>query len=200
MSAPVERIDVERMESDGMGEVRVPADHYWGAQTQRSLQFFPYGQAMPLAIVHAYGQLKAACAEVNAAMGRLDPDRAGWIIVAAEEVAAGALDAEFPLRVWQTGSGTQTNMNANEVIANRAIELAGGVLGSKRPVHPNDHVNLSQSSNDTFPTAMHIAVAVELEMRLLPAVRALMATLSRRAEEFAAIIRIIRRVGWSAFT
>ena len=192
MSAPVERIDVERMESDGMGEVRVPADHYWGAQTQRSLQFFPYGQAMPLAIVHAYGQLKAACAEVNAAMGRLDPDRAGWIIVAAEEVAAGALDAEFPLRVWQTGSGTQTNMNANEVIANRAIELAGGVLGSKRPVHPNDHVNLSQSSNDTFPTAMHIAVAVELERRLLPAVRALMATLSRRAEEFAAIIKIGR--------
>lgn len=187
MSNPAERI-----ESDGMGEVAVPADHYWGAQTQRSLHYFPYGQAMPLAIVRAYGQLKAACAEVNAALGRLDDGRAGWIISAAEEVASGALDAEFPLRVWQTGSGTQTNMNVNEVIANRAIELAGGVLGSKSPVHPNDHVNLSQSSNDTFPTAMHIAVALELELLLLPAVRSLIASLRRRSEEFAAIIKIGR--------
>ena len=187
MSAPAERI-----ESDGMGEIAVPADHYWGAQTQRSLHYFPYGQAMPLAIVHAYGQLKAACAEVNVAMGRLDTERAGFIITAAEEVASGALDAEFPLRVWQTGSGTQTNMNVNEVIANRAIELAGGVPGSKSPVHPNDHVNLSQSSNDTFPTAMHIAVSLELEMLLLPALRSLIATLRRRSEEFAAIIKIGR--------
>ncbi len=187
MNAPIERI-----ESDGMGEVAVPANRYWGAQTQRSLHYFPYGQAMPLAIVRAYGQLKAACAEMNAAMGRLDDERAGWIISAAEEVASGALDAEFPLRVWQTGSGTQTNMNVNEVIANRAIELAGGVLGSKSPVHPNDHVNLSQSSNDTFPTAMHIAVALEVETVLLPAVRALIATLQRRSEEFATIIKIGR--------
>lgn len=187
MSAPAERI-----ESDGMGEIAVPTDHYWGAQTQRSIHYFPYGQAMPLAIVRAYGQLKAACAEVNAAMGRLDPERADWIVAAAEEVAAGDLDGEFPLRVWQTGSGTQTNMNVNEVIANRAIELAGGVLGSKSPVHPNDHVNLSQSSNDTFPTAMHIAVALELEARLVPAVQELMGTLARRAEEFAAIIKIGR--------
>jgi fumarate hydratase class II len=187
MSAPAERI-----ESDGMGEIAVPADHYWGAQTQRSLHYFPYGQAMPLAVVHAYGQLKAACAEVNVASGRLDPERARFIITAAEEVAAGALDAEFPLRVWQTGSGTQTNMNVNEVIANRAIELAGGVPGSKNPVHPNDHVNLSQSSNDTFPTAMHIAVAIELERLLLPALRSLIATLQRRSDEFAAIIKIGR--------
>jgi fumarate hydratase class II len=187
MSAPAERI-----ESDGMGEIAVPADHYWGAQTQRSLHYFPYGQAMPLAIVRAYGQLKAACAEVNVAMGRLESERAGFIITAAEEVASGALDAEFPLRVWQTGSGTQTNMNVNEVIANRAIELAGGVPGSKSPVHPNDHVNLSQSSNDTFPTAMHIAVALELDMLLLPAIRSLIATLRRLSEDFAAIIKIGR--------
>ena len=187
MSAPAERI-----ESDGMGEIAVPADHYWGAQTQRSLHYFPYGQAMPLAIVRAYGQLKAACAEVNVAMGRLQSERAGFIITAADEVASGALDAEFPLRVWQTGSGTQTNMNVNEVIANRAIELAGGVPGSKSPVHPNDHVNLSQSSNDTFPTAMHIAVALELDMLLLPAIRSLIATLRRLSEDFAAIIKIGR--------
>jgi fumarate hydratase class II len=187
MSAPAERI-----ETDGMGPISVPADRYWGAQTQRSLRYFPYGQAMPLAIVRAYGQLKAACAEVNAAMGRLDPERAGWIVTAAEEVAAGRLDAEFPLRVWQTGSGTQTNMNVNEVIANRAIELAGGVLGSKSPIHPNDHVNLSQSSNDTFPTAMHIAVAQEIETLLLPSLRALITTLRRRSEEFASIIKIGR--------
>jgi fumarate hydratase class II len=187
MTAPAERI-----ESDGMGELAVPAARYWGAQTQRSLHYFPYGQAMPLAIVHAYGQLKAACAEVNVVMGRLDPQRAGWIICAAEEVASGALDDEFPLRVWQTGSGTQTNMNVNEVIANRAIELAGGVLGSKSPIHPNDHVNLSQSSNDTFPTAMHIAVAQELEALLLPSLQSLIATLARRSEEFAAIIKIGR--------
>ena len=182
----------ERIESDGMGTIAVPADHYWGAQTQRSLRYFPYGEAMPLAIVHAYGQLKAACAEVNAAEGRLQPDIADLIVQAAEEVAGGSLDAEFPLRVWQTGSGTQTNMNVNEVIANRAIELAGGVLGSKQPVHPNDHVNLSQSSNDTFPTAMHIAVALELEAQLLPAVEALINTLRRRSEDFAAIIKIGR--------
>ena len=127
MSAPAERI-----ESDGMGAIAVPADHYWGAQTQRSLHYFPYGQAMPLAIVRAYGQLKAACAEVNRDLGLLDPTVAAAIVAAAEEVARGELDGEFPLKVWQTGSGTQTNMNANEVIANRAIEALGGVLGSKQ--------------------------------------------------------------------
>ena len=182
----------ERIERDGLGEIAVPAHHYWGAQTQRSLRYFPFGQAMPLAIIRAYGHLKAACAEVNADFGRLDRSLADWIVSAAEEVASGALDAEFPLRVWQTGSGTQTNMNVNEVIANRAIELSGGVRGSKSPVHPNDHVNLSQSSNDTFPTAMHMAVAVELERALLPAVRALIGSLRRRSEEFAPIIKIGR--------
>ncbi|MFM7313820.1 MAG: class II fumarate hydratase [Cyanobium sp.] len=182
----------ERIERDGLGAIAVPASHYWGAQTQRSLHYFPYGQVMPLAIIHAYGQLKAACAEVNSKLGRLDPDLSSLIVTAAEDVAAGSLDGEFPLRVWQTGSGTQTNMNVNEVIANRAIERAGGELGSKQPVHPNDHVNLSQSSNDTFPTAMHIAVALELEKRLLPAVQALIDTLRRRSEEFASIIKIGR--------
>jgi len=139
-----------RIETDSLGPIEV---HYWGAQTQRSIQFFPFGQTMPLAVVHAFGHLKAACAEVNAAEGKLSPELMALIVAAAEEVASGALDTEFPLKVWQTGSGTQTNMNVNEVIANRASEAAGGVLGSKSPIHPNDHVNLSQSSNDTFPAA-----------------------------------------------
>jgi fumarate hydratase class II len=170
----------------------VPANHYWGAQTQRSIHFFPFGQRMPLAVVHAFGELKAACAEVNRDLGGLDPDLAAAIVAAAAEVACGELDSEFPLKVWQTGSGTQTNMNANEVIANRAIEALGGVLGSKKPVHPNDHVNLSQSSNDTFPTAMHVAVAVELERRLIPAVEALRSLLAQRAEQWAEVIKIGR--------
>jgi len=181
-----------RLESDSLGPVAVPADRYWGAQTQRSLRFFPFGQPMPLQLVHAFGHLKAACAEANAAAGCLDPDLAARIVAAAEEVASGQLDGHFPLRVWQTGSGTQTNMNVNEVIANRAIEAAGGSLGSKHPVHPNDHVNLSQSSNDTFPTAMHIAVTTELELRLLPAVEALVAALRAKATAFAAVIKIGR--------
>ncbi|MEB3184383.1 MAG: class II fumarate hydratase, partial [Cyanobacteriota bacterium] len=181
-----------RIESDSMGAIAVPADRYWGAQTQRSLQYFPFGQRMPLALVHAFGQLKAACAEVNQAKGRLTPELAALIVAAAEEVASGALDAEFPLKVWQTGSGTQTNMNVNEVIANRAIEAAGGVLGSKSPVHPNDHVNLSQSSNDTFPAALHVAVAVELQRSLMPALAALIAALRRKAEAFGGIIKIGR--------
>jgi fumarate hydratase class II len=170
----------------------VPADHYWGAQTQRSIHFFPFGQPMPLAVVHAFGELKAACAEVNRDLGRLDPALAAAIVAAAEQVARGELNHEFPLKIWQTGSGTQTNMNANEVIANRAIEALGGVLGSKQPVHPNDHVNLSQSSNDTFPTAMHVAVAVELERRLIPAVEALRSLLAQRAEQWAEVIKIGR--------
>ncbi|MCX5948257.1 MAG: lyase family protein, partial [Cyanobacteria bacterium] len=134
--------DGQRLESDSLGSIAVPAEHYWGAQTQRSLRFFAFGEPMPIAIIRAFGQLKAACAEVNGAMGRLEPMLQAVIVAAAEEVAAGQLDSEFPLRIWQTGSGTQTNMNVNEVIANRAIERSGGVLGSKSPVHPNDHVNL----------------------------------------------------------
>lgn len=181
-----------RLEKDSLGLVTVPADHYWGAQTQRSLRLFPFGQAMPLAIVHALGLLKAACAEANAAMGVLDPSLAELIAAVAQEVACGALDGEFPLRVWQTGSGTQTNMNVNEVIANRAIERCGGVLGSKTPVHPNDHVNLSQSSNDTFPTAMHIAVALQLHNELLPNLAKLIASLEARASEFAPLLKIGR--------
>jgi len=181
-----------RLEKDSLGLVTVPAEHYWGAQTQRSLRLFPFGQAMPLAIVHALGLLKAACAEANAAMGVLDPSLAELISTVAQEVACGALDGEFPLRVWQTGSGTQTNMNVNEVIANRAIERCGGVLGSKTPVHPNDHVNLSQSSNDTFPTAMHIAVALQLHQALLPNLAKLIASLEDRASEFAPLLKIGR--------
>jgi fumarate hydratase class II len=181
-----------RLEKDSLGLVTVPAEHYWGAQTQRSLRLFPFGQAMPLAIVHALGLLKAACAEANAAMGVLDPSLAELIAAVAQEVACGALDGEFPLRVWQTGSGTQTNMNVNEVIANRAIERCGGVLGSKTPVHPNDHVNLSQSSNDTFPTAMHIAVALQLHNELLPNLANLIASLEARASEFAPLLKIGR--------
>jgi len=181
-----------RLEKDSLGQVSVPSEHYWGAQTQRSLRLFPFGQAMPLAIVHALALLKAACAEANGAMGVLDPSLAQLIAAVAEEVASGDLDGEFPLRVWQTGSGTQTNMNVNEVIANRAIERCGGVLGSKTPVHPNDHVNLSQSSNDTFPTAMHIAVALQLHHHLLPALADLSASLEARATEFAPLLKIGR--------
>ena len=181
-----------RIETDSLGAIEVPQDHYWGAQTQRSIHFFPFGQAMPLAVVHAFGQLKAACAEVNAAKGKLDPELTAWIVAAAEEVASGTLDSEFPLKVWQTGSGTQTNMNVNEVIANRAIEHAGGVMGSKSPVHPNDHVNLSQSSNDTFPAALHIAVAIELERQLIPAIERLISSLKQKSEAFAGIVKIGR--------
>ena len=181
-----------RLEQDSLGQVTVPSEHYWGAQTQRSLRLFPFGQAMPLAIVHAFGLLKAACADANAAMGVLDPSLAELISAVAQEVASGALDGEFPLRVWQTGSGTQTNMNVNEVIANRAIERCGGVLGSKTPVHPNDHVNLSQSSNDTFPTAMHIAVALQLHQALLPNLANLITSLEARASEFAPLLKIGR--------
>ena len=182
----------QRIETDSLGAIEVPQEHYWGAQTQRSIHFFPFGQAMPLAVVHAFGQLKTACAEVNAAKGKLDPELTGLIVAAAEEVASGRLDPEFPLKVWQTGSGTQTNMNVNEVIANRAIELAGGVMGSKSPVHPNDHVNLSQSSNDTFPAALHIAVAIELERQLIPAIERLIGSLQHKSEAFAGIVKIGR--------
>ncbi len=182
-----------RTETDSMGPIEVPADRYWGAQTQRSLIYFAIGSdRMPREIIRAMGLLKKAAAEVNRDLGTLPPDLAGLMIRAADEVIAGTLDEHFPLSVWQTGSGTQSNMNANEVIANRAIELAGGTLGSKKPVHPNDHVNMAQSSNDTFPTAMHIAAAEEIVHRLLPAVTELRDALAEKSRAFSAVIKIGR--------
>jgi fumarate hydratase class II len=182
-----------RVESDSMGEIEVPADRYWGAQTQRSLHHFDISiEIMPKSLIRAFGILKSASASVNRDLGKLDDTLAGLIEQAAGEVAKGALDDQFPLHIWQTGSGTQTNMNANEVISNRAIELAGGVMGSKQPVHPNDHVNMSQSSNDTFPTAMHIAVAEEIVHRLLPSVTALRDALAVKSEEYADVTKIGR--------
>ncbi|MDE3087558.1 MAG: class II fumarate hydratase, partial [Acidobacteriota bacterium] len=176
-----------------MGPVEVPADRYWGAQTARSLVHVSIcADTMPREVIRAFGILKEAAARTNAELGRLDPQLAELIVEAAREVTEGSLDDEFPLRIWQTGSGTQTNMNANEVIANRAIELAGGERGSKTPVHPNDHVNMSQSSNDTFPTAMHIAAAEQVEHALLPSLRALRQALSAKAEEFADVVKIGR--------
>jgi fumarate hydratase class II len=182
-----------RIESDSMGEVEVPADRYWGAQTQRSLHHFDIGgELMPREVITAFGVLKKAAALVNRDLGKLPSDKAELIVRASEEVIAGKLMDHFPLRVWQTGSGTQTNMNANEVIANRAIELAGGKLGSKNPIHPNDHVNMSQSSNDTFPTAMHIAAAVAIAGRLVPAVKDLRDALDTKAREWDGIVKIGR--------
>jgi fumarate hydratase class II len=182
-----------RTESDTMGKVEVPADRYWGAQTERSLHYFKIGpERFPRPMIRALGILKKAAAVVNRDRGALDPKIADAIILAADEVLEGKLDAHFPLSVWQTGSGTQTNMNANEVIANRAIEILGGELGSKKPVHPNDDVNKSQSSNDTFPTAMHIAAVEQTRFRLIPAVRQLRDTLDRKAKEFAGIVKIGR--------
>ncbi|KGF71621.1 fumarate hydratase [Neosynechococcus sphagnicola sy1] len=182
-----------RLETDSMGAIAVPADRYWGAQTARALMYFPIGRlTMPIEIIRAMGVLKKAAAIVNCELGKLPVEKAQLIIQAAEEVSAGKLDDHFPLRIWQTGSGTQTNMNVNEVIANRAIALAGGVLGSKTPIHPNDHVNQSQSSNDTFPTAMHIATVIELHHRLIPAVQKLRDTLADKATAFEDIIKIGR--------
>ena len=176
-----------------MGPIDVPADRYWGAQTARSLVHFSIGHdTMPRPIIRAIGILKEAAARTNADLGKLPAELAELIIRAAGEVRDGTLDDHFPLRIWQTGSGTQTNMNANEVIANRAIELAGGTLGSKDPVHPNDHVNMSQSSNDTFPTAMHIAAVEEVVHRLRPAVAALRDALAAKAEAFAEVVKIAR--------
>ena len=182
-----------RTETDSMGAIEVPADRYWGAQTQRSLIHFAIGDdVMPRALIRAFGILKKAAAETNLALGMLSAEKAALIGQAAEEVIEGRLDREFPLRVWQTGSGTQTNMNANEVISNRAIELAGGVRGSKRPIHPNDDVNMSQSSNDTFPTAMHIAAAEAVVGELRPRVAALRDALARKRDEYHNIIKIGR--------
>jgi len=182
-----------RIERDTMGEVEVPADRYWGAQTSRSLMNFKIGtERMPRELIRALGILKKAAALTNAELGTLPQDRADLIARAADEVIDGQLDDHFPLVVWQTGSGTQTNMNANEVIANRAIELAGGELGSKDPVHPNDDVNKAQSSNDTFPTAMHIAAAERIVHHLLPAMHHLRDALAAKAEEFDDIVKIGR--------
>ncbi len=182
-----------RTETDSFGPLEVPADRYWGAQTQRSLINFPIGwERQPIAIVRALGVIKQACAEANKALGKLDDRRADAIVAAAGEVAAGKLDDHFPLVVWQTGSGTQSNMNANEVIANRAIEMLGGEMGSKDPVHPNDHVNMGQSSNDTFPTAMHIATAMSARDVLLPGLEKLHAGLQEKVAAFEHIIKIGR--------
>ncbi|HVA53303.1 MAG TPA: class II fumarate hydratase [Acidimicrobiales bacterium] len=182
-----------RVESDTMGSVEVPAEHYWGAQTERSLHHFAIGsETMPRAVIRAFGMLKLASAQVNRELGKLDDDRASLIERAARDVIDGTLAAEFPLRIWQTGSGTQTNMNVNEVISNRAIELAGGVLGSKVPVHPNDDVNMSQSSNDTFPTAMHIAAVLEITDRLAPSVTRLRDALDEKATAYVDVTKIGR--------
>jgi len=182
-----------RTETDTMGKIQVPADRYWGAQTQRSLHHFRIGgDRFPRELIRALGILKKACALVNRDLGLLPDDKTRAIVQAADEVIEGKLDDHFPLVVWQTGSGTQTNMNANEVISNRAIELLGGQLGSKRPVHPNDDVNRSQSSNDTFPTAMHIAAVEQIRGRLVPAVRRLRDTLQTKAKAFADIVKIGR--------
>ncbi len=185
-------MDTFRTESDSMGNIEVPSDKYWGAQTQRSIENFPIGKdryQWPFAMVHALGILKKAAAQANLELGELPADLATAISTAAQEVIDGKLSAHFPLVVFQTGSGTQSNMNANEVIANRAIELMGGQIGSKRPVHPNDHVNRGQSSNDTFPTAMHIAVVGELFQNLFPAVQDLRDTLSIKSDQFSGIVK-----------
>jgi fumarate hydratase class II len=182
-----------RAESDSMGEVRVPAEHYWGAQTQRSLIHFSIGHDhMPKAVYRAYGYVKKAAALVNQAAGRLPAWKADAIVAVADEVIAGKLDAEFPLYVWQTGSGTQSNMNVNEVISNRAIQRLGGKLGSKTPIHPNDDVNMAQSSNDTFPTAMHIAGVVELDQHLLPEVERLTRAIEAKADAWKDVVKIGR--------
>jgi fumarate hydratase class II len=182
-----------RRETDSMGPIEVPSNRYWGAQTARSLHHFPIGDdRMPEPLIRAIGILKEASAQVNADLGKLSPDKSALIVSAAREVAEGKLDEQFPLSVWQTGSGTQSNMNANEVISNRAIEMAGGVMGSKDPIHPNDDVNMSQSSNDTFPTAMHIAAVEEITHRLLPAIRTLRNALAAKSEAFAGITKIGR--------
>jgi fumarate hydratase class II len=182
-----------RIETDSMGAIRVPADHYWGAQTERSLHHFAIGNdLMPTELIRAFGILKKAAALVNCDLGKLPVDKMELIVRVADEVIEGRLDNEFPLSVWQTGSGTQTNMNANEVIANRADELAGEAMGGKQPIHPNDHVNMSQSSNDTFPTAMYIAAATAVRMRLIPAVEEVRRGLAAKASKYESVVKIGR--------
>jgi fumarate hydratase class II len=182
-----------RIESDSMGQIEVPGDKYWGAQTQRSLQNFKIGgHRFGRPVIRAFGIVKKAAALANKDLGKLDGPKCDLIVRAADEVISGALDAHFPLVVWQTGSGTQSNMNANEVIANRAIELAGGTLGSKKPIHPNDDVNRSQSSNDVFPTVMHVATALEIRERLLPAVAKLRSAIEEKSESYKDIVKVGR--------
>jgi fumarate hydratase class II len=182
-----------RVESDSMGSIEVPAEHYWGAQTQRSLIHFSIGDDhMPKAVYHAYGYVKKAAALVNEAAGRLDSEQAAAIIAAADEVIAGKLDSEFPLYVWQTGSGTQSNMNVNEVIGNRASQLLGGELGTKKPVHPNDHVNMGQSSNDTFPTAMHVATLLQVRGHTIPQLNELIEAIWSKAKQWVDVVKIGR--------
>jgi len=182
-----------RIESDSMGSIEVPSNVYWGAQTARSLIHFDIGRdTMPPELIHAFGILKKAAALVNLDLGKLSADKAKWIAQAADEVISGKLDDQFPLKIWQTGSGTQTNMNVNEVISNRAIEIVGGVMGSRKPVHPNDDVNMSQSSNDTFPTAMHIAAAQRVHNDLIPAVESVQKAISAKAREFSNVVKIGR--------
>ncbi|MFK7744388.1 MAG: class II fumarate hydratase [Roseobacter sp.] len=186
-------MSLTRTETDSFGPLEVPSEKYWGAQTQRSIMNFPIGwEKQPVAIVRALGVIKQACAQANIELGKLDKDRGAAIVQAASEVVAGKFDDNFPLVVWQTGSGTQSNMNANEVIANRAIEIMGGQIGSKDPVHPNDHCNMGQSSNDTFPTAMHISTAMTARDVLLPGLEKLHAALQAKVEEFDGIIKIGR--------
>jgi fumarate hydratase class II len=197
LSRPVPPIGTDqsgtRTESDSMGAIEVPAEHYWGAQTQRSLIHFSIGDDhMPKAVYHAYGYVKKAAALVNAGAGRLAPELAAAIVTAADEVIAGHLDSEFPLYVWQTGSGTQSNMNVNEVIGNRASQLLGGKLGTKHPVHPNDHVNMGQSSNDTFPTAMHIATLLQVRDHTLPQMNELIESIWTRANRWVDVVKIGR--------
>jgi fumarate hydratase, class II len=193
MATTVEPVTRTRVESDSMGKIEVPANVYWGAQTQRSLLHFNIGRdIMPPELIRAFGVLKKACALVNQDLEKLSAEKAKLIVQAADEVIAGKLNDQFPLRIWQTGSGTQTNMNVNEVISNRAIEIAGGQLGSKKPIHPNDDVNMSQSSNDTFPAAMHIAAAERVKNALIPAIRTVQKAIEAKAKEFSDIVKIGR--------
>src|ERR1700680_62627 len=193
MSTLTEPATRTRIESDSMGQIEVPANVYWGAQTQRSLLHFNIGRdTMPAELIRAFGILKKACALVNQDLGKLPADKAKLIVQAAAEVISGKLNDQFPLRIWQTGSGTQTNMNVNEVISNRAIQIAGGEMGSKKPIHPNDDVNMSQSSNDTFPTAMHIAAASRVAEVLIPAVERLRDTIDAKARGFGNVVKIGR--------
>src|SRR5574338_333204 len=191
MAEAADKVRQSRIETDSMGEIEVPSDRYWGAQTQRSLKHFNIGfDVMPREMIRALGILKKAAATVNYDLGKLPEDKMKLIVKAADEVIDGKLDAHFPLFVWQTGSGTQTNMNANEVISNRAIELAGGTLGSKKPIHPNDDVNKSQSSNDTFPSAMHIAAVEAIVRKLIPSIKDLRNALAEKQKEFSKIVKI----------
>jgi fumarate hydratase, class II len=193
MATIVEPVTRTRIESDSMGQIEVPANVYWGAQTQRSLLHFNIGRdTMPPELIRAFGILKKACALVNQELGKLPGEKARLIVQAADEVIAGKFNDQFPLRIWQTGSGTQTNMNVNEVISNRAIEIAGGQLGSKKPIHPNDDVNMSQSSNDTFPAAMHIAAAEHVKNALIPAIQTVQKAIEAKSREFSDIVKIGR--------